>query len=305
MKQYDILVPGNYFCDLIFSGLPKFPALGAEVFTDSLRVTVGGALNTVIALHRLGVNVGWLAQVGTDFFSRFVFDLVTQEGVDVSLVHTLETPMQRVTVSLSYPHERAFVTFEDSALTPTQMLQNELDAVSFRHLHFTGLECDPTILETLDAVRARGATISMDCQERSLTIDSPIVRETLQCLDFFMPNRVEAQRIARCDSLDAAVETLRPLVKTLVVKDGANGAYLRHAEKMLHAPALAVTPLDTTGAGDVFNAGFLAAYLQEKSLAECLRWGNVCGGLSTLDHGGAAAAPTRAQLEQILDAQAA
>jgi sugar/nucleoside kinase (ribokinase family) len=300
LTDYDILIPGNYFCDVIFTGLPEFPALGSEIYTQGLAVTVGGVLNTVIAIRRLGVNVGWWGQVGTDLFSRFVLETVQAEGVDTSLLVNTNQPFQRVTVALSYPHDRAFISYVDTAPTSVQMIFAALDKVSFRHLHFTGFQLDPRTNELLDALHERGVTVSMDCQDRPITLDTPNVRDTLNKIGMFMPNAKEAMRLTECDSVLSAAEILRHLVPVLVIKDGANGAYVWQGEQSWHDPALDVTPVDTTGAGDVFNAGFLTAYLQGDSWPDCLRWGNICGGLSTLTHGGTASAPTRQQVESLL-----
>jgi sugar/nucleoside kinase (ribokinase family) len=300
LKHYDILVPGNYFCDLIFTGFPQFPALGTEVYSQGLTVTVGGVLNTVIALGRLGVNVGWLGRIGTDFFSRFALEMVEAAGVDTGLLSRSSQALQRVTVAVSYPHDRAFITYVDPAPSSVQMTLEVLESVEFRHLHFTGFQLDAETLELMGRVKARGATISMDCQDRPITLDSPGVRETLRCVDMFMPNKVEACKLTGCETIEVAQQQLRPLVKTLIIKDGAQGATLWQGETTLHAPAISVDPVDTTGAGDVFNAGFLTAYLEGKTLPECLRWGNICGGLSTLGLGGASTAPSREQVEALV-----
>jgi sugar/nucleoside kinase (ribokinase family) len=298
MSDYEILIPGNYFCDLIFTGIPNFPSLGSEIYTQKLAVTVGGVLNTVIALQRLGVQVGWLGQVGTDLFSRFVLETVQNEGVDSALLTRLETAFQRVTVALSYPHDRAFITYVDSAPTSVQLVLDAPDSLRFRHLHFTGFQLDPRTLELLDKMQARGISVSMDCQDRPITLETPHVRDTISKLNIFMPNAKEAMQLTACESVLAAAEVLRPLVPVLVIKDGANGAYAWQGEQVWHEAALAVTPVDTTGAGDVFNAGFLMGYLKGDALTDCLRYGNVCGGLSTLGHGGADSAPS---LEQVTD----
>ena len=120
--------------------------------------------------------------------------------------------------------------------------------------------------ELFDRVRASGATISMDCQHRPITLDTPGVRETLQRLTIFMPNAHEAKQLTGGASLEAAAEALRALVSLLVIKDGANGAFAWQGDQAWHSPALAVTPVDTTGAGDVFNAGFLTAFNEGKSI---------------------------------------
>lgn len=202
-----------------------------------------------------------------------------------------------MTVAISYPKDRAFVTYVDHAPNAIELLIESMDKLTFKHLHFTGLPLDPRTPEVLQQVRARGISVSMDCQHRPVTLAVSPVREILSQVDIFMPNASEARRLTERDSLDDAVERLREIVPFVVVKDGANGATAWRGYQRLHAPALRVEPLDTTGAGDVFNAGFLAAYFDNKDLMTCLRWGNVCGGMSTQGYGGTATAPTREQVE--------
>lgn len=298
---YDILIPGNYFCDLIFTGFPNFPALGTEVYTQNLTVTVGGVLNTVIALQRLNVQVGWLAQLGTDLFSRFTRETIEKEGVSTALLKQIDAPFQRVTAAVSYPEDRAFITYIDEAPTAVEMALDAFEAIHFRHLHFTGLQLDPRTVELLDLATARGIPVSMDCQHRPVTLDSPNVRDIISRLSIFMPNAKEARHLTGEQDLDTAGKTLSTLVPLLVIKDGENGAIAWQGGQRHEAPALKhITPLDTTGAGDVFNAGFLSAYFEGRPLEECLRWGNICGGISTLGHGGTATAPDRPTLDDWL-----
>jgi hypothetical protein len=300
LTHYDIVIPGHYFCDLIFTGFPHFPALGSEVYTQGLTITVGGALNTVIALHRLGVKVGWVGCVGTDMFSRYVLDIVEKVGLDTSLVKRIDEPYQRVTASLSYPQDRAFITYVDPAPTAVDLILEVQDNISFRHLHFTGFQLDPRTPDMLAAMKARQINVSMDCQDRPITLDTSGVREIISTLSVFMPNAKEAMRLTGTDSVEAAGDALKSLVPSLIIKDGANGAFTWGADGYIHLPPLSVTPVDTTGAGDVFNAGFLCALLEGKNTAECLRWGNICGGLSTLGYGGTSTAPNRAEVEVVL-----
>lgn len=298
----DFLVPGNYFCDVIFTGFPQFPAFGTEVYTKGLTVTVGGVLNTVIALQRLGSSVGWLGIAGSDFFSRFALETLTAEGVDLSLIRRIDTQFQRITVAISYPHERAFVTYVDPAPTSIQMTLDALDQqqIEFKHLHFTGFQTDPRTVELLERAQSLGAVASMDCQDRPITLESPGVRETLTRLAIFMPNAQEAKKLTGTETIEAAADILRPLVPVLVIKDGANGAAAWQANQAWHVPAIPITPVDTTGAGDVFNAGFLTAYQKGLPIPNCLRWGNICGGLSTLSSGGGTSAPRRDDVERYL-----
>jgi sugar/nucleoside kinase (ribokinase family) len=131
----------------------------------------------------------------------------------------------------------------------------------------------------------------------------PLVREILSRVDIFMPNAIEAQRITQTDSLDEAVEILSAMVPLLVVKQGDKGAIACRENSAYQSPAIPSTVIDTTGAGDVFNAGFLAAYLQGKDTEECLQWGNFCGGMSVVGLGGLTTAPTAEQLQAWLQHQ--
>jgi sugar/nucleoside kinase (ribokinase family) len=297
MTTFDILIPGSYFCDVIFTGLPTLPILGAELYTKNLAVVPGGVLNTIIALRRLGVHVGWLGAIGNDFFSQFVLSQAQSEGLDTSLLVHQDTPLQRVTVALSYPHERAFITYADDDPITAPILADSLDKVQFKHLHFTGLEIAPETPALLRRCHARGITVSMDCQHKPNKINEPLVQESLSLLDIFMPNASEAQQLTDAANLTDAASILTKFVPYLVVKDGSNGVHSWKDGAYYHHPALQLEVVDTVGAGDVFNAGFLAAYRRGYDVMTCLQWGNIAGGLSTRGHGGVSRAP---QLEELL-----
>ncbi len=295
--RFDILVPGHYFCDVIFTGIPTFPALGSEIYCAGLNVVAGGVMNTVVALRRLGVNVGWVGTIGDDFFSRFALERAVAEGIDTSLLERSSAPVQRVTVSLSYPEDRAFVTYVDPTTDRVDLVLKALDKADFPHVHFSGLVVEPQVPEMIAACHARGISVSMDCQHRPYTLNDPLVPEILSQLDLFMPNAGETLQLTGETDLDRAISVLADLTPVVLVKQGGKGARIVRGDEDYSAPALAITPLDTTGAGDVFNAGFLSAYLSGHDLPTCLRWGNYCGGMSTLGYGGTSTAPTREQLD--------
>jgi sugar/nucleoside kinase (ribokinase family) len=129
-----------------------------------------------------------------------------------------------------------------------------------------------------------------------------LVIETLRALDVFMPNASEALHLTQTTSLEAAADVLLRYVSRLVIKDGARGAQAWWDNQHFQHAALTLTPLDTTGAGDVFNAGFLAAYHSGQPIPICLQWGNIAGGLSTQGYGGCSTAPHLAELQAHLSA---
>ncbi len=297
-NAYDIVVTGSYFCDLVFTGLPSLPQLGAELVAPQFDLVLGGgAPTTAITLQRLGVNVGLATELGSDLFSDFAAERLAAEGIDMALIVRSPEAMRRITVSLSYPTDRAFVTYVDPAPSRIERAARVLDNATFRHLHFPGLIIAPALIPLLDQCRAREISVSMDCQYRQETLTStPEVAQILSRLDLFMPNETEALRLTTAATLAEAVAMLADLTPCVVIKRGADGAIARRGGIDYAAAAVPCTVLDTTGAGDAFNAGFLAAYLEDQPIADCLRWGNFCGAMSVQGVGGTATAPTRAQL---------
>jgi len=301
--KFDVLIPGGYFCDIIFTGLKEFPQLGTEIYSERVDVMPGGgALSTTIALQRLGLRAGWIGMLGTDFFSHFITHVMEREKLDQTLVKQLDQPLQRVTVALSYPQDRAFVTYVDPLERDLPAIYEALERVEFRHLHFAGLVVDEKVPALVDACHAKGISVSMDCQYRSETLSVPLIREILGKIDVFIPNESEALRLTETDNLPTALDRLSAAVSYLVVKQGPQGSTARRGNTQVHCPAIPTKVVDTTGAGDVFDAGFIAAYLNGKDMAECLKWGNICGGLSVRAAGGSTTAPTLSQLSEYLDA---
>ena len=301
-KKFDILIPGNYSCNLIMTGLPGLPEMGKEIYSERLALVPGGVMNTVIALQKLGINVGWRGTVGTDFFSRAMLERAEREGVDTSLMIELNKPLRIVTIALSYTEDRALVSYRDPDPSEINLLLNEeLNAIEFRCLHFGFLVIDKRMPELLKKYRERGVMISTDCQyHEGLTLDDPLVYEILQQVDIFIPNKSEVSLMTGETDLEAGAQKLAEIVPLLVVKAGSEGSHAWQKGKHFHQPPIEIEILDTTGAGDVFNAGFLAAHLKGHDPDTCLRWGNIAGGIATQGYGGASPAPTLEELEQHL-----
>ncbi len=136
-------------------------------------------------------------------------------------------------------------------------------------------------------VRAKGMQVIMDGNTTAdLTLDSPDMRNVLRQLEVFLPNAREACQLTGQTDLARAARQLAALGPVVAVKDSGNGAYACQGDQVWYAPALPLTPIDTTGAGDCFSAGFVKARLMELPVQECLRWANVAGGISTLGLGG-------------------
>jgi sugar/nucleoside kinase (ribokinase family) len=292
--NYDVLLPDGYFCDLIFTGLPELPRLGADLFGTGFDMVPGAVFYTALALHRLGVHTGWACDFGDDFASRFVLEAARREGIDGGLFRLHDRPLRRISVAFSYAHDRGFISYQDALpnISPIPLIERHRPrVVLLSHLH-TG----PDLLALAEATHACGGLVYMDCQAHPETLDDPAAVAALRAVDIFAPNRDEALHLTGAATAEQALGRLAELIPLVIVKCGADGAIAWRGGEVARVPGLAVPVLDTTGAGDCFNAGFVDGYLRGEPLETCLRRGNICGGLSTTARGGGAV-PTAAQVD--------
>lgn len=292
-----VLLFGDYFCDLIFTGLPGLPRLGADLFSRDLAVVPGGAFNLALALTRLEVPTRWAARFGDDLFSRFVREECRRYGLDETLFEVHPQPYRVVSVSFSYAHDRGFLSYRDPL--PKRDVRPILAAQRADWVVHLPFDAAAETQALLDFAHAQGSRVFSDCQYVDMTLATPGLTETLRRIDIFAPNRSEAAQLTGYDDPAQAARELARYCPLVVVKAGADGAYACQGDRVWHAPALDVPVVDTTAAGDCFNAGFLAALLRGEDLPTCLRWGNIAGGLSVTAHG-ALATPTLAKLQEVL-----
>lgn len=301
MPKFDVICLGSYCTDVIFTGMPALPELGREVLSTGFEMLVGETYNSVLAMHRLGIHVGWATDFGNDELSQIALRRIRQDGVDESLFVHHNRPFRRMSVAASFPHDRSFLTYYDPEPSVPAGLK-VLPTASATLLYFPGYFTGPLFEAGSHLVRLKKMKIMMDgnCGALDMEPDSPVLRKTLAKVDIFSPNASEARRMTGESELELAVRKLGTYCPLVVVKDGANGSYAAQNGQVFHAPAIPVTPVDTTGAGDVFNAGFLRGWLDGADLETCLQMGNIAGGLSTTERGGTTRPVTRKDFEQWL-----
>jgi sugar/nucleoside kinase (ribokinase family) len=307
--RIDLLVLGDANPDLILTGDVE-PAFGqAETLVDEARITVGGSgAITACAAAGLGLRVALCGVVGDDLFGRFMRDELERRTVDVrGLVVKADRPTG-LTVVLARPGDRAILTHEGTIpdLRTSQIDLGLLD--STRHVHvssyFLQHHLRPGLPELFERIRERGATTSVDPNwDPSERWDGGI-RDLLSATDVFLPNATEAMRIADADTADEAAAELATHAGLVVVKTGAAGAVAARGDAVVRASAPPAEAVDTTGAGDAFDAGFIASWLEVENLERSLAIANACGSLSTRMLGGVDAQATLDEALELAGAEA-
>lgn len=298
MSAFDLLVLGDANPDLVVRGGQVVPAFGqAERIVDQAYLTIGGS-GAIMACGaaRLGLQVAFCGVVGDDLFGRYIREAMAQRGVGLSGLTTDPDGPTGVTVVLSSPDDRAMLTAVGTIadlrgdLVPRDLLG------STRHVHvssyFLQRALAPDLPALFDAAHEAGASTSVDPNWDPTGAWDGGLLQLLSKVDVFLPNAMEATNLARTSDLDEAVQRLRARTPVVVVKDGVNGALGSALGSSSRAPAFPGPVVDTTGAGDSFDAGFLAAWLDEVELDRAMALGNVCGLLSSRGPGGTDHQPT-------------
>ncbi|MGM0400121.1 MAG: carbohydrate kinase family protein [Chloroflexota bacterium] len=288
-RPYDILVAGELNVDIIVRGdvRPEFGQV--EKLVDDLSVYAGSSGGIFAAsAARMGMRVLYVSKVGDDLFGHFALQRLKEAGVDTSRVQVDPTIKTGASVALSTGVDRAMLTYLGSIAALTD---GDVDPTCYelaRHLHvvspflLTGLR--PAMPQMMRTAKHAGMTVSLD------TNWDPTQRWDLEGffdhLDIFLPNEQEVQAITGQEDLEGAISEMGDRVPFLVVKRGVEGALALHKGRRVDVPAFPVKAVDTTGAGDSFDGGFVAAWLKGQSMKRCLAFGAACGAMTTTELGG-------------------
>lgn len=280
-----VLCTGRLYCDLVFSGVEAMPRPGTEVYARGLSVTAGGgAYITAAWLAAQGRPVSLAAERPAGAFGAALAGELEVSGIDLSaMCEPAPGTDPQVTVAMVTGGDRAFLTRRAGAAVPPALQGAALPA-RWQHLHIGELATLAEHPDLIRAARAAGMTVSLDCSWDAAVLARPELPRLTEGLDILLPNRMEAEALA-------AHAPLTAYARCVVVKDGPNGAEALCDGRRLHFPAQAVEVVDTIGAGDAFNAGFLHAWLEGRDLSVCLAEGVRVASCAVGRVGGAGALP--------------
>jgi len=293
-----VLSIGRLYCDIVFRGLSALPRLGEERFAQDVSIVPGGGgYITAAHLASLGTQAGLLARIGTDPLSGTLASALTESGVDLRWLERAPEAGPQPTVVMVRDGERAFLSRRAGSARPTT-LDAALANPAARHLHIAEFATLAEIPDLIEIAKGAGLTVSLDPSWDDDWIRRPDLVARAAGADIFLPNAAEARAITGCEDLDRAGKRLARHFPMVVIKDGSHGARLFERGDAIVLPAPEGGPvLDTTGAGDAFNAGFLAAWLAGRAPKQALAEGIACGTLSVRSVGGAGTRLDRAAVD--------
>ena len=303
-RQCEVFCAGNAVADVLARPVDQLAPAGTSQRLEDVAMGPGGnAVNTSIALARLGVNVRMAAALGDDRFGQFLRERVLAEGLDDSGLIVLNGCKSSTSIVLVQASgERRFLHFRGASALFSDEHVDWVRVKGVRFFHYASAFAlpafdGPPLVRALRRARELGCSTSInvcwDVQGRWRSILEPALAWT----DVIFPNREEGKQLTGKSEPEAIAQHLRHAgVKTVVVKLGAEGCYVESDDDAFTSPGFPVQAIDTTGAGDCFAAGFLASLCRGRSLQEAARFANAAGALATMSLGGADSAPTRAKV---------
>ena len=290
-SKFGVSVVGELNLDLVLYGLPGHFELDREHLASNLSLTLGSS--SAIFAHNfalLGNRVSFHSAVGDDRLGELCLERLMESGVDVSAVREFPGKQTGLTVILPQPEKRFILTYPG---VMSEMRFEDLDIsriLDAGHLHLSSYFLQKALRtrvpDLFRLAKEAGLSTSLDTNDDPDDRWERDVLEVLPWVDALLPNEYEACRLARIDDPMLALEFLAARVPLAVMKRGERGALARRGSEIFEASSPRVAAVDTIGAGDSFDAGFLHQFIRGAKIEECLRYGNLTGALSTTRGGG-------------------
>lgn len=303
-----VLVIGEINPDLVMQDYSAFPTLGKEVIVNDLVLALGSASAIcAMGLARLGNEVTFLGKVGQDPWAAFCLEVMSSRRIDLSPVIRDAGVKTGLTVSVSSAKDRALITYPGAIAALSAAEVDEHLFENRDHVHISSFFLQealrPGCKSVLAAAHRNGLTTSLDPGYDPAERWGQDLIDVLTEVDVFLPNEVELHALTGCESPEDGVRALANGRTLTVAKLGSAGAMSMAGGDMLRVPAAKIEPVDTTGAGDSFNAGFLHAWKRSEPLPYTLAFASACGAMSTLGVGGVSAQPEEAEALEFLERQ--
>lgn len=306
MKDFDIIALGELNVDLILNQIEGEPEVGKEKFAKQMTLTLGSSTAIFAAnAAALGAKVAFCGMIGDDSFGDLVESSLKAKGVDTRFLIRQNKYATGATICMSYDEDRANLTYQGAM---DYMSLEDIDPEVFKaakHIHISSIYMQSGVKRDLKKIlelcKQNGVTTSLDSQWDPAEKWDLDWKTILPLVTVFMPNETELKFLTRCETLDEALEAIRPYVNAAVIKCGSKGSILmRKGEPDRKQDALLnKNVVDCIGAGDSFNSGFIARLAAGDDLVRCQEYGNMTGAVNTTAAGGTTAFTSREDVERV------
>ncbi|WP_434731432.1 carbohydrate kinase family protein [Thermogladius sp. KZ2Tp1] len=286
----------------------RFPETDEKIYIEDKQIFPGGVTaNFTVGLARLGVNVAFVGGVGEDDFGRFLIKALEKEGVDTSLLlvrRDARTPVNIIVVNEKGEKQAYMDPFLKLNVPDFHEIRDGLEKMlsEAKVLHTSAIKIQPS-LEAAKIAKKKKAAVTFDL-EKHVAIEYGLegLKPLLENVDILMPNKEGLKTLTKKESLvEAAKEMLKYGPRVVVVTRGEKGSLIVHENGVIETPAFPINPVDTTGAGDAFNAGFVYAYfLRQLDLKDAAIVANAVAALKCLKLGAQTGMPRLHELREFL-----
>ena len=305
-QAIEVVSVGDVAADLIIS-LRNYPARGGDAEVPSIRREPGGsAANFAVGVSRLGMRSGFLGKIGSDPTGKYLYEDLNREGVDISHLRVTDVETATVVVLVERSGRRTMLSFRGAStkLTASEIPQDYVSAARWLHVSGYALIHRPqrdAALRAMTYAEEANIKTSLDPSPHIHLAKPDVVTRALKLTHVLFPNYREAQYLSGRSNIREAGKRLLKRGPSLVsMKLGRRGCLLMTNHEKLRISAFKAKTIDTTGAGDAYDAGFVVAQLRGRSLKESAAFASAVAALKTTKAGARAALPRLAEVEKFM-----
>jgi len=304
----DVVCVGQSCADILVRGLDVNELYKSErSLVDQLEIGVGGdATNQSIVMSRLGLKTKLISRLGNDNFGALIERVIRESGADTSdILYTDEYPSSRTLVIITPDGQRHFV---HARRAPRKYKLNAKAITGAKVVSIASMLIEPftspePLLDVVACAKESGAIICADTVYNEAASPFAEFAPILSSVDYFFPNDYEAGLITGESDIDKMADAfLKYGAKNIIIKTGKDGCFFKNRDTSFAVPAFNTPVVDTTGAGDNFVSGFIAALLEGGDHEYCCKFGNAVAGVAIQTIGANTGVQSKSQVLDFMSA---